>query len=77
MMMGIGMPSIQSNTARNMHFSRVRSFQMQTRAKRNGSEWLESVWKLYSGGHLPAFSALPVITDPNVRCAPVLENTVI
>jgi hypothetical protein len=44
---------------------------------RNGSEWLESVWKLYSGGHLPAFSALPVLTDPNVRCAPVLENTVI
>jgi hypothetical protein len=38
---------------------------------------LESVWKLYSGGHLPAFSALPVLTDPNVRYAPVLENTVI
>jgi hypothetical protein len=37
----------------------------------------ESVWKLYSGDHLPAFSALPGLTDPNVRCAPVLENTVI
>jgi len=24
-----------------------------------------------------AFSALPVLTDPNVRCAPVLETTII
>jgi hypothetical protein len=31
MMIGIGMPSIQSNTPRNMRFSRVRSFQMQRR----------------------------------------------
>ncbi|CAH2401177.1 hypothetical protein MES4922_290101 [Mesorhizobium ventifaucium] len=23
----------------------------------------ETVWKLYSGGHLMAFSALPVLTD--------------
>ncbi|CCV06679.1 conserved hypothetical protein [Mesorhizobium metallidurans STM 2683] len=38
---------------------------------------LETVWKFYSGGHLMAFSALPVLTDPNVRCAPVLETTTI
>jgi DNA-binding protein HU-beta len=37
----------------------------------------ETVWKLYSGGHLMAFSALPVLTDQNVRCAPVLETTTI
>ena len=35
----------------------------------------EAGWKLYSGGHLVAFSALPVLTDPNVRSAPVLETT--
>ena len=38
---------------------------------------LETVWKFYSGGHLMAFSALPVLTDLNVRCAPVLETTTI
>ncbi|RUW59030.1 hypothetical protein EOA16_25095 [Mesorhizobium sp. M7A.F.Ca.US.008.03.1.1] len=37
----------------------------------------ETVWKRYSGGHLKAFSALPVLTDLNVRCAPVLETTII
>ncbi|CAH2395706.1 hypothetical protein MES4922_130110 [Mesorhizobium ventifaucium] len=37
----------------------------------------ETVWKLYSGGRLMAFSALPLLTDPNVRCAPVLETTTI
>ncbi|RWB78985.1 MAG: hypothetical protein EOQ50_04005 [Mesorhizobium sp.] len=29
--------------------------------------------KFYSGGYPPWFSALPVLTDLNVRCAPVLE----
>ncbi|TIN36950.1 MAG: hypothetical protein E5Y32_27585 [Mesorhizobium sp.] len=47
------------------------------RAGRAGLHALETVWKLYSGGHLMAFSALPVLTDQNVRCAPVLETTTI
>ncbi|RWF65747.1 MAG: hypothetical protein EOS26_29960 [Mesorhizobium sp.] len=48
-----------------------------SRARRRSTRKLESVWKLYSGGHLMAFSALSVLTDPNVRCAPVLETTTI
>ncbi|AZO66725.1 MAG: hypothetical protein E5Y88_10315 [Mesorhizobium sp.] len=46
-------------------------------SRRRSTRKLETVWKLYSGGHLVAFSALPVLTDPNVRCAPVLETTTI
>ncbi|QKD03215.1 hypothetical protein EB235_18315 [Mesorhizobium loti R88b] len=30
-------------------------------------------WKLYPDGRLARFSALPVLTDFNVRSAPVLE----
>ncbi|RWQ67487.1 MAG: hypothetical protein EOS86_05250 [Mesorhizobium sp.] len=49
----------------------------QTRGQALGPMLYETVWKLCSGGHLMAFSALPVLTDPNVRCAPVLETTTI
>jgi hypothetical protein len=34
-----------------------------------GAPRRETVWKFYSAGHLMAFSALPVLTDSNVRCA--------
>ena len=42
-----------------------------------GAGILEPAAKLYSGGHLPALSALPMLTYPKVRCASVLESTTI
>ena len=36
-----------------------------------------SLIETHSDGHLTAFSPLPVLTDSNVRCAPVLETTAI
>ncbi|RWE73457.1 MAG: hypothetical protein EOS63_28270 [Mesorhizobium sp.] len=38
------------------------------------SQAAEARFKLYSGGHPLQLSALPVLTDLNVRCAPVLES---
>jgi hypothetical protein len=35
----------------------------------------KTAWKHYWCGRLTAVSALPVLTDFNVRCAPVLETT--
>ena len=39
-----------------------------------GNQTLETVSKFYSGGRLTRLSALPVLTDLDVRSAPVLES---